>query len=33
MIAQGLEFAGAKDLGKIPTESPPMGTPNRGGVD
>jgi len=27
-----LEFAGAKDLGEIPTGSPPDGAPTRGGV-
>jgi len=31
-IAQGLWFADAKDVDKIPTESSPNGAPNRGGV-
>jgi len=29
---QGLYFIDAKDLDEIPTESPPTGTPNTGGV-
>ena len=31
-IARGLQFSDAKDLGEIPTTSPPTGAPNRGGV-
>ena len=31
-IAQGLQFSDAKNLGEIPTGSPPMGAPDRGGV-
>jgi len=30
MNDQSFQFSDAKDLGEIPTESPPMGAPNRG---
>ena len=32
MMAQKVLFSGAKNLGEIPTTSPPTGAPNRGGV-
>jgi len=31
-IVQGLQFSDAKNLGEIPTGSPPAGIPNRSGV-
>jgi len=32
MIARGLEFSDAKNIGEIPVTLPPTRTPNRGGV-
>ena len=32
-IAEGLSLSHAKNIGEIPTASPPTGAPNRGGVD
>jgi len=32
MKGQSFSFSDAKDLGEIPTGSPPTGAPNRGGV-